>query len=256
MRAAVLFALAIACGGTPAGPRRSGPDPVDPRCALPEPAVIEQDGNAVLLRWDLPFEPFWFEAGVPDDPTYLAYRRAIREAGADLAQPIADEPLATTEAERELWRRERENAALTYGGAGRVRRIGCLEAALFAHQHARYDELVQPTELVATVLRRDAMMRIYFGASDAMFPPKAVYGLDEARADVANGWRLIIHLHNHTLQKRAGKPALGAPSPSTSDVELLRGLAEELHLERVWVTNGMFTGEVPASALGRYRTRE
>jgi hypothetical protein len=100
------------------------------------------------------------------------------------------------------------------------------------------------------------MLRIYFGAGDTMFPPKTVYGLDEAKADIAKDWRLAVHLHNHTIQKRAGRHALGSPAPSTSDVGLLRGVTEELGLETVWVTNGMFTGVVPAGELARYRTRD
>ena len=147
-----------------------------------------------------------------------------------------------------------------YGGAGRVRRIQCLDAAVFAYQHARHDQLVQPTELIVMVLRKTiadrAMLRIYFGASDVMFPPKSVYGLDHARRDVADGWQLAVHLHNHTIQQRAGRPALGTPCPSTSDVGLLRGVAADLGLASVWVTNGMYTAEVPAGALARFHTRD
>lgn len=245
-----------ACGGAaPVGTQVAGAR-VEPQCVLPpDPKVVKQDGNAVLLRWEMPADDFWFGAGVPDDPKYLAYRHAIREAGADLARPIADEPTANTDEEREMWKREHENAELTFG-SGRVRRVGCLDAALFAYQHGRYDQLVQPTEFVATVLRRQGMLRVYFGAGDMMFPPKAVYGIVESKADVAKDWRLVVHLHNHPIQQRAGKHALGTPSPSTVDVALLRNVAEDLGLETVWVTNGMFTGEVPAKELAKYRTRD
>jgi hypothetical protein len=252
-----LISIVVAgCGGAaPAGTHLAG-ERVEPQCVLPaDPEVVKQDGNAVLLRWEMPADDFWFARGVPDDAKYLAYRRTIREAGADLERPIADDPVAKTDEEREMWKRERENAELTFA-SGRVRRINCLDAALFAYQHARYDQLAQPTEFVATVLRRQAMIRVYFGAGDMMFPPKTVYGLDESRADVAKGWQLAVHLHNHTIQKRAGKHALGTPSPSTADVGLLRGVAEDPGLETVWVTNGMFTGEVPAGELARYRTRD
>jgi len=247
----VLALVVTACGhaATPATPPRA--------CRLPEPAIIIRDGNAVLVRWDVPDDPVWFGPTLPDDARYRAYRDAIRAAGAELARPIADEPAPTTDVERENWRRERENADLAFGGdAGRVREVHCLDAALFAHQRARHDELVQPTEFVANVLRKGATLRIYLGAGDEMFPPKRVYGLDQARTDVAAGWTLVANLHNHTIQKRGEKPALGTPSPSTSDIQLLRGIADELHLEAVWVTNGVFTGEVPAAALARYHARE
>ena len=257
VRVILLVVVLAACGGaTGAVQSSAGGERVEPRCVLPpDPTVVKQDGNAVLLRWELPAEDFWFEPGIPDDPKYLAYRKTIREHGADLERPIADEAAAKTDEEREMWKRERQNGELAFG-AGRVRRVVCLDAALFAYQHARYDQLVQPTEFVAAVLRRQAMLRIYFGAGDMMFPPKAVYGLDESKADVAKDWKLAAHLHNHTIQKRAGKHALGTPAPSTSDIGLLRGVAEELGLEAVWVTNGMFTGVVPATALAKYRARD
>ena len=231
------------------------PDPVDPRCALPAtPTELVHDGEAILLRWDLPAGDTWFAPVVPDSAKYVAFRRTIREADAALERPISDAPPETTGPQREIWRRERANADLAYGGVARVRPIRCIEAALFAYQHARYDELTRPTELISLILRKDATLRVYFGASDQMFPPKQLYGTAEAEQDVANGWRVLGHLHNHTIGKRGDRPALGTPVPSTNDVLLLRGLRDDLHLEMVWVTNGYFTGEVPAVALDRFQT--
>ena len=254
-----IVALLSACASVPAA-RPAPVDPIDPRCRLPAPTILRRDGSAVLARWDVPDDPRWSAPVIPDDPRYLAYRRAIRDAGADLARPIADAQRADTEELRELWRREHANADLVYGGTGRVRRIHCLDAAVFAYQHARHDQLVQPTELLAMVLRKSVggrgMLRIYFGASDVLFPPKSVYGLDHAARDVADGWRLAVHLHNHTIVKRGGRPALGTPAPSTSDVGLLRNVAADLGLASVWVTNGIYTAEVPAAALARFHTRD
>ena len=53
-----------------------------------------------------------------------------------------------------------------------------------------------------------------------------------------------------------GKPALGVPAPSTSDVELFRGLTARLGLREVWVTNGMYTGVVASANLLKFTTRE
>jgi hypothetical protein len=44
--------------------------------------------------------------------------------------------------------------------------------------------------------------------------------------------------------------------PGTSDVQLLRGLAEDLHLRAGWVTNGVYTIEIPATAFDQYVTRD
>ena len=89
-----------------------------------------------------------------------------------------------------------------------------------------------------------------------MFPPKRFYGLEEVEADVAAGWQYWVVLHNHTLGRLDGKPALGVPAPSTNDVQLFRELMEQLGLREVWVTNGMYTGVVPSENLGRFSTRE
>jgi hypothetical protein len=93
-------------------------------------------------------------------------------------------------------------------------------------------------EFVAHILRRDDRLKVYFGASDLMFPPGNFYGLEETAAEVAAGWRYWVVLHNHTVRTLDGKPALGMPAPSTSDVQLFRGLVQNLGLREVWVTNG------------------
>ena len=242
----IVLALA-ACGAreTPA----TGPT----TCALPPPTVLRWQGNAVLLRWDLPASPMWSSAELPGDTAYQAYRAAIVAAGADLPRPIADPPPATDDPE--VWRREDLNTAQMYdaGGGGSVRPIQCLEAALFALQHARHDELTHPTEFVSQVLEQGDRVRVYFGASDELFPPKRFYAREEVEADVAAGWSYRAVLHNHTIRTLDGKPALGSPAPSTNDVQLFRGLAEDLALREIWVTNGLYTGVVPAEHLGQFQ---
>jgi hypothetical protein len=246
-RVKLLAALIVAaCSSAPITPAKPS------ACALPESTVLLRDGNAVLERWDLPADGPWLEPVLPTDASYAAYRAAIRDAGAELARPIADEPVANSDDEREIWRRERINADVA---APYVRPIRCLEAALFARQHARYDQLSHPTELTSVILRKDRVLRVYAGASDQMFPPKTVYGLTEARRDHAGGWRVIAQLHNHTIQKRAGRHALGSPAPSTADVHLLRNVAPELALERILVTNGVFTADIPTTELARFQAR-
>jgi hypothetical protein len=198
----------------------------------------------------------WFSETLPDAPGYLAFRAAIRAAGGDQIRPVADAPQPKDEAERDLWRREDFNAALMYGDAGEVRRIRCLEAALFAVQDARYSQLTQPTEFIANILRRDDRFKIYFGASDTMFPPTSVHGFEQVASDIAAGWQYWVILHNHTVRMHDGKPALGMPAPSTNDVQLFRALITKFGLREVWVTNGLYTGVVSSENLGRFSTRE
>ena len=234
-----------------------GQSAVETPCELPEPTVLISEGSAVLQVWELPDQPVWFGETLPRSPGYVAYRDAVRAAGSDEPRPPVVVPTVTGDADREVWRREAANVALMYAGAGDVRAVKCLDAALFALQHTRYSQLTQPTEFIAHVLRMDGRLKIYFGAGGEPFPPKRVYGTDEVAVDVAAGWQYWIALHNHPLQTRGdGTRALGVPVPSTSDVSLLAGLAARLGLREVWVTNGMYTGVVPAASLIKFSGRE
>jgi hypothetical protein len=234
---------------------------VDPRCILhTDPDTVREDGSAVLLLWTFPDDPVYSAFVLPADSTYLAYRAAIRTAGAALRNPIADEPAPSSEAEATLMRNEAVNRDLAQRGeAGIVEPIRCLDALLFALQHARVSQLTQPTEFLASVLRKEidgvAHLTVLFGAGREMFPPKSVYGFDVAAERVAEGWEYSYVLHNHTLQRNGDRLALGAPALSTSDVQLMRSLAGDAGLRNARVTNGFFTYVVRAEHLGRLRSR-
>jgi hypothetical protein len=231
-------------------------------CAIPgEPVVVRRDGAAALERWDVEASPVLFEPVLPASAAYTAYRGAIREAGAELERPLADAPHPRDDAERELWRREDHNRDVAYSGrAGTIRPIRCLEAWFFARQHARLSQLASPTEFLLSVLEQRAggrrRLRLYFAAGDQMFPPKSVYPFADIAADVARGWEYTVMLHNHTIRRRGDRPALGVTAPSTSDVQMLRGLAIDLKLRAAWITNGVYTIEIPAAGFDQYLTRD
>lgn len=263
--AITLLAIAACSVGAPAGTpatERASLDPVDPSCAWPSaPVVVARHGDAVLEQWELPSPDLVDRAVIPDDAGYLAFRAAIRDAGADRRSPFADRPPTTTEEERELWRREDRNAELVQRGqVGRLRQIHCLEALAFAHQHARYSELTHPTEFIVSVLRRrdraDRRVRVMFSAGSEMFPPRQLYGWDRIERAIGDGWELWFVLHNHTVQTYRGRPALGQPTLSTSDVHLMRNLAPDLGLRQARVTNGMYTVDIDARELDRMSARE
>jgi hypothetical protein len=146
-RCAALIAIAAGLGGCGCGPdggraiARGGGAAAT--CRLDEaPTIVGADGAAVLLRWELDARPVLFSPALPDDDGYRAYRRAIRDAGAELREPIADRAPPATDRERETWRREDHNASIVFAGrAGTLRPIGCLEALMFARQHARFSQL-------------------------------------------------------------------------------------------------------------------
>lgn len=258
MRACLLpIAIAAATAGCdpppPAAPR---PAPASDRCALDaEPEVLRAEGAAALLRWEVDDRAVFTSETLPDDAAYRDYRRAVAAAGADVRRPpfVLEAHAGIDPAVVE---REAHNVAAVFErGAGVVRPVRCLETIFFARQHARFSQLAHPTEMIVLVLRRGDRVRFYAGASDALFPPKWSYGFDEARADVAAGWRLDVALHNHTIVARGDGFVLGQPTLSTADVDVLRGLAEDAGLRSAWVTNGVYTVEVPAENFARFHGR-
>lgn len=242
--------VGCATGGAPAS---SG---VEAACRFPsEPVVVREEGAAVLLRWEMDDDALWSASQLPSDSAYHQYRRQIEAAGADQARPAQHVP--EHQRDEPFWARELRNVELAYSTeAGVIRPVRCLEALLFAHQNARSPQLDQPTEFLASVLRKTVggrtRLRIYMGAGDELFPPKAVYGFDEVERDVADGWEYAVMLHNHTIQEVDGQIRLGVPAPSLSDVQLLNGLAESVGLQFAWVTNGVYTVEIRAGDLARY----
>lgn len=238
-------------------PRWHG-DRVDPACTWAIDAeVVGREGATTLESFELDGARVLAEEVLPDDGGYLEFRRVIRAARADVRVPVADPPAPRTDEEREVWRREDANAAKVYAGeVGRLRGIQCLEALLFARQHARYSELTRPTEMIATVLRKAGRLKVFFVGGDQMFPPKQLYGFDQAERAVADGWEAWFVIHNHTVQEHAGRPALGRPVPSTADVSLSHALVERLGLREVRVTNGIYTVEVRTDDLHRLVGRD
>ena len=172
-------------------------DTVDPRCAIPvEPTIVLRDGGAVLLTWEFPAAAVHEQHVLPDDSAFLAYRAAVRADGADVRRPVADRDVPRTEAEAENWRKEDRNHELAQSGeVGSIDPITCLDALLFAYQNERVPQLEQPTEFLASVLRRvvdgRTELAVVFGAGREMYPPKSVYGFDVVERYRAGGWRWL-----------------------------------------------------------------
>lgn len=256
---ALIAAAVVSVAGCSHGPQARDWDlPTQARCALPgEPVEVAREGESVLLLWDGPWLAVYDEPVLPVSDGLATFRQALIAAEGVQRRPIADAPDRSTPYLDEVWRREFLNQDVALGGgAGEVRPIRCLEALFFAYQADRYSQLEQPTEFIVAVVRKEVdgveRMRAWFGAGPAMFPPKSVYPFSPAIDAQAEGWRFWVALHNHTVQTYEGKPVLGAPAPSTNDVHLSRNLAQD-GLERVWVTNGFYTVDIPADALAAYR---
>ncbi len=268
---AALAIASISCAESPSGARPTSEvgggnpsvvtDLVNIDCVFPaSPTTLVDTDGLVLKVWAFSPHDVHSRPELPDDPNLLAYRAAIRQAGADVRlQPLLV-PSDLTPAESDIWRDEQYNNDQVYrGDVGSIEPITCLDALLFAAQNARLSQLDHPTEFLASVLRRKISeteeIVVIFGAGETMFPPKSVYGLDVVDEYLAQGWRFWYQLHNHTLQSQGEQIALGVPAPSTADVRFARSLAEERGLESVRVTNGLYTFIAVVSELSALRAR-
>jgi len=223
-------------------------------CALlAKPTILLEADGAVLKRWRVVDDPVFWRAIMPKNRGFSAYTSKLKSAGATQAHPPRIARTYKNERERLGWEKEYRNESRVYAGVGKIRPIHCLEALMFAQQNDRYPQLSHPTEFVVAVLRKRIdgrdWLTLYFGAGAQLFPPKTVYGFDQARADVKRGWTFLVALHNHTIRRQGKRLLLGMPVPSTNDVQLMTGLVQEAGLQAIWVTNGRYTGVVPAGNL-------
>jgi hypothetical protein len=259
---AFMALLAVSCGVSSSAEFRDADTQQDAgaasACRFPsDPTIILDDGGLVLKVWRFPLEEVHVRPVLPDDPGLLAYRAAIRDAGADEMYPALHVPGSLPENEAAAWQEENHNNRLAYeGGVGSIDPISCLDALLFAEQNRRVPQLEQPTEFLASVLRRELPEQtevvVVFGAGTEMFPPSSVHGFDIVDEYVGAGWQYWYALHNHTIQANG---ALGVPVPSMSDVQFVRRLAAQRGLERVRVTNGFYSFDSAVSDIASFRAR-
>lgn len=233
--AAALFA-AVA-GGAQAGPR----------CAFPTPpTVLVQDGDAhakggrLLQVWDIPnARVLWSRA---EPPGYAAFRaKAARLAGETdpvwLLRQTGFRNSAIVAAHAKAW----------------IRPATCLEKLLFQIQDRRIDTFEAPTEFVSFVLRSPdgRRLKVYFYTVNQDGIGRASPVSDPVRTDAAAGWRVLANLHNHNFHP--GDPDTNGPlAPSLPDAQVNRNLAAATGLEAAWITNGLHTARIPASAFGAF----
>lgn len=253
--------LARPSSGSPTADRTSAPsecslaDVPHDTLAVPDAKPTEWHG-----RFDLPDSPrLWQSVG--SDATIARFRDSVRAR-------LGTEPESRHLIERQQriyaalpgdWRGEAANAQrLLDGRAGTIAPISCLEAMLWKWQASRFPMLTHPTEFGALILRSAGRVRIYLSSDDLVGQRFRGTISDLVRADIASGYRLVAHLHNHpflfnrvvgdrmwTLEGTVGDVA-GAVAPSMTDVQFYRNLRASLGLAEGWVTNGMESAHVVA----------
>jgi hypothetical protein len=229
-------------------------------CALDAtPRVLASAGDAhtaggrIFQVWELDDATVYWTNTVPTAGSYRGFDASLRASGVDV-DPVSlllrKAALPQTSAGD-----ARNDSVVAREAAQWVHRISCLEMLLVGVQNDRIDLLRKPTEFTAFVLRSadGRRLRIYYytGNEDGIGNVAAI--LAPAARDVEQGWTLVANLHNHNF--RLGQADLNAVvSPSLSDAQLYRSLAAEYQLREAWITNGLHTARIPASAFGRLQT--
>ncbi len=272
-RRRILLTLALllpACGAGPEKPSAAAPARPPPSLGAPLETITVDGPRAgeLHLLHDLADTPdLW--APWPGDELIDRYRARV---AARLDGHIAPRDLISRQRAvmaaiaTENARGDAENAALLLEGrAGTIGPASSLEALLFREQLERYPMPEHPSEFGAFILRGKGRVRVYFSSFETVGAKIRGEITERVRADVASGFELTAHLHNHpflfdrvpgdrmwTTPETVADVA-GALAPSTNDVHFYRSLREEVDLRGAWVTNGLDTGRFTAADLERLR---
>lgn len=241
---------------------------------LPSPAAISVSGatpDEVHERFDLPDSLGWLAAS-REDEVGRAYRAGVvARLGPNVsARALIERQRACfSRSNVEALARETKNASLVLSGAaGVIGAPSCVERRLFARQAARFPMLEHPTELGAFILRGNGVVRVYMSSMDRVGQKGRREIADAVAADVARGFALVAHLHNHPFlfDREIGDrmwttpdtidDVAGALAPSLSDAGFYQNNAEELPLEAAWITNGFESIHIPRAQFLSLATHE
>ena len=214
-------------------------------CAFPSaPKVLAEEGDPhakgsrLLQVWEVPDAPVWRSTAEPQD--YGEFRaRAKRLAGeTDPVKLLGQAPSAN-------------NRLVVDNAQAWIAPATCLEKLLFQTQDRRIDTFVAPTEFVSLILRSPdgARLRVYFYTINQDGIGRASPISEPASADHQAGWTVLAALHNHNFHP--GDARQNSPlAPSGPDAQFNVNMAREAGLQSAWITNGLHTAHIPASAFG------
>ncbi len=219
-------------------------------CAFPSPPrVIASEAPRLLQVWEVPDAAVYWSDADPVDPAFAAFKAGVTKH-VRVTDPVA---LLRASPGFDNARLIANNALVADRAADWIGTAGCLEKLLVSVQHARVDTFVRPTEFAAVVLRSPdgRALRIYYLTVDQDGIGRASPLTEPAVADVKAGWRVEIALHNHAFHP--GQPSLdGVIAPSEADAQFAVNFAAESGVRFAWITNGLHTSRIPASAFGLF----
>ncbi|MFL5812701.1 MAG: hypothetical protein ACJ763_03920 [Bdellovibrionia bacterium] len=132
--------------------------------------------------------------------------------------------------------------------AGHIRPINCLESLLLTIQLKRQPMIEQPSEFGAFILKNtDASypkLKIYYSTFDRPGGKVSQTVTSLIESDLASGWILWRHLHNHNFLFQNSISIMGGTCPSRPDLQLYLDLIRTYGLKSASVTNGFETADL------------
>jgi hypothetical protein len=217
--------------------------------------ILEERENHLLQYWEFHTAAIPNSFELPQSPSFSSYREAV-------TAKINSDPLGLLERYLSAgpYPADAHNIEIVLSDPRRIRPIQCVEALLLDYQIGRtLKMLTEPTEFLSLFLvSPEGRYRAYYLTDDVggirrMEQLKAYVG-----SDLELGWLLVGNLHNHSFsldhldwdQKHHPQ---GVLAPSASDIQVFRGMKEELNLRSASITNGFHTISIPAEDFGKYR---
>lgn len=240
--------LALALGATEASTAEICAFPTPPRVITSE-GVSSAKGSRLLQVWDVPDARIYWTTADPTDPAFQAFV-------ADVAKhvPVTDPVrLLRTSPAWDNPRLKQSNALVADRASEWIRPAGCLEKLLLSVQHRRINLFERPTEFAALALRSPEgdRLRIYYLTINEDGIGRMSPLTEPAMVDVKAGWRMEIMLHNHSFHP--GQPSIdGVLAPSEADSQFVANFAADAGLQAAWITNGLHSSRIPASAFGLF----
>jgi hypothetical protein len=131
------------------------------------------------------------------------------------------------------------------GEVGTLGDITCIQSILFDLQNRDWPLSLGPVEMGAYILERRVGSNTQLRAYVKTQKQSDVTGISlsdlDARlnADLAAGWQLRAHMHNHPLSPDGIYDIAGTVIPSTPDSNTYRALRDQKGLREAWITNGV-----------------
>lgn len=215
------------------------------------PVILFEQAHELHQVWTLDDLPIYASQTLTDDPSLSNYRSEIKKRVPDLNQIsiLQREYQDFIKSGNPNYLAEAGPTKLVYSKqAGTIRSINCLESLLLTVQLKRQLMIEHPSEFSAFILKNtdpaQPKLKIYYSTFDrpgGKINPR-VTALVEA--DLAQGWVLWRHLHNHNFFFSNSVSVMGGTCPSRPDLQLYLDLVHNEGLQTAAVTNGFDTLEM------------